>query len=220
MEYPKISSLFKREGFDFAKTGIKPNGKGLIFGEYSEEEFKNIKEWDVEEKVDGTNVRIFYQNGNVSFGGRTADAQMPTKLLKYLQDSFGDWNLSKVFPCKENECYPSVILFGEGYGPKIQSAGENYRTDVGFILYDCWVGGWWLKRNDVYDISEQLNIPMVPQIGVMTADEIIEFVKSKPLSRCSINPQMMEGVVCRSHPLTLFRNGKPIIFKLKTKDMP
>ncbi len=219
MEYIKINSLWKREGFDFEKTGTKPNGKNLLIGQYSEPEFENVRKWHVEEKVDGTNVRIFYQDGKVSFGGRTDNAQMPTTLLKYLQDSFGDWNLGKVFSCKENEPYPKVILFGEGYGPKIQAGGGNYRATPGFILFDCVIGNWWLKRENVKAIADELNIPMCPDLGIMTIDEIQDFVRSKPLSKCSEIPQMMEGVVCRSEPLMLFRNGKPIMFKLKCKDL-
>ena len=218
-EYTKIHSLWKREGYDCKETGKKPNGKQFIAGEYALEEFGNIKRWSVEEKVDGTNVRVIYHDGKVSFGGRTKDAQMPPHLLKYLQDTLGDWNLCKVFVAKENEPYPSVILFGEGYGPKIQAAGENYSKEVGFILFDILVGHWWLKREDVKLIAENLNIPMVPQIGIMHEKEIVEFVKSKPLSRCSVIPQMMEGVVCRSEPLVLGRNGQPILFKLKCRDL-
>jgi hypothetical protein len=111
-----------------------------------------------------------------------------------------------------------VILFGEGYGPKIQASGGNYRKDVGLIIYDVLVGSWWLKRADVLAISQQLGIPMVPQLGIMSEEEIVAFVKSKPLSQCSLNPQMMEGVVCRSEPLMLFRSGKPLIWKLKCKE--
>jgi hypothetical protein len=52
----------------------------------------------------------------------------------------------------------------------------------------------------------------------MSEAEVVEFVKSRPLSRCSEVPQMMEGVVCRSDPLVLFRNGKPMMWKLKCKE--
>ena len=78
--------------------------------------------------------------------------------------------------------------------------------------------GWWLKREDVKTIADQLGIPMVPSLGVMTEAAIVEFVKSYPLSRCSLIPQVMEGVVCRSDPLMLFRNGKPLMWKLKCKE--
>lgn len=222
-EYVKINSLWKRNGWYFDQDkknspDYQAGRQSFIIGDYAEPEFGNIKKWAVEEKVDGTNVRIIYKDGKTSFGGRTKDAQMPPMLLKYLQETFSDSNLSKVFPCKEEEKYSSVILFGEGYGPKIQAAGSNYRKDIGFILFDVLVGNWWLKRDDVLGISEQLGIPMVPQIGIITEEEIVEFVKSKPLSRCSMNPQMMEGVICRSEPLMMFRRGGPIMWKLKCKE--
>lgn len=227
MEYVKINSLWKREGwyFDQDKKKSLDYQKGrqsFIIGDYADPEFGCIKKWRVDEKVDGTNIRIFYQAGqlldenvrSVKFGGRTKDAQLPTHLLSYLQDHFTTDILSEVFPGP----LADVILFGEGYGHKIQGCGGNYRKDVGFILFDVWVGGWWLKREDVRLIAEQLNIPMVPDLGVMTEEEIVEFVKSKPLSRCSDTPQMMEGIIARSEPLMLFRNGKPLMWKLKCKE--
>lgn len=227
MEYPKINSLWKREGwyFEEGKKNSPSHKKGkqsFIIGDYASPEFANIKKWSVDEKVDGTNIRIFYKDGKVKFGGRTKDAQIPCHLFDYLQLNFGDWNLSKVFPCKEGEDYPNVILFGEGYGPKIQ-CGENYRKDVGFILFDVVVNeknghNWWLERKNILEIANKLNIPMVPQLGIMTESEIVEFVKSKPLSKCSINEQVIEGVICRPEPMMLFRTGRPIIFKLKCRD--
>ncbi len=223
MEYPKINSLWKREGwyFDEEKNKYSLYQKGrqsFIVGDYSDPCFGNIKRWSVEEKVDGTNIRIIYQDGKVRFGGRTKDAQIPCHLLDYLQSNFGDWLFSKHFAFEEDKPYPLVILFGEGYGPKIQKGGGDYRRDVGFILFDVFVAGWWLKREDVKDIADKFGIPMVPQLGIMTEEEIVEFVKSKPLSRCSLNPQMMEGVVCRPEPEMFNRRGDRVMFKLKCKE--
>lgn len=223
MEYVKINSLWKRQGWYF-EEGKKNNPEyqkgrqSFIIGDYAENEFGNIKKWLVDEKIDGTNIRIIYQEGKVRFGGRTKDAQIPCHLLDYLQSNFGDWNFSKHFPCKEDENYPFVILFGEGYGPKIQGCGGNYRDTAGFILFDVWIGGWWLQRSAVTEIADQFAIQAVPNIGIMTEQEVVEYVKSKPISLCSRIPHMMEGIVCRSEPLTLFRNGKPIMFKLKCKE--
>lgn len=208
MEYPKIQSLWKRE----------LNTKKLIEDNYSEEEFGTIKLWSVTEKIDGTNVRVEYKNGNVQFMGRTKDAQMPPHLLNYLQLAFHPACLHKEFVKTEDENYPHVIIFGEGYGPKIQAVGGNYRKEVGFIIFDIWVGGWWLKQQDVRTISTALGIDTVPDLGTMSEPEIVDFVKGKPQSRCSLYPQMMEGVVCRSEPLVLLRNGKPVMWKLKCKD--
>lgn len=226
MEYVKINSLWKREGwyFDQDKKKSPDYQKGrqsFIIGDYSEEEFGAIKRWRVEEKVDGTNIRITFDMNKVvtkeplvSFGGRTDNAQIPCRLLDYLQSHFTEERMFTRFAGKTLQC----ILFGEGYGPKIQKGGENYRKTPGFILFDVWVGGWWLKREDVQQIAKELEIEHCPDLGVMTEDEIVEFVKAKPLSRCSETPQVMEGIIARSEPLMLFRNGKPLMWKLKCKE--
>ena len=149
---------------------------------------------------------------------RTDNAQIPCNLLQHLVDTFTETAMHKAFPCAEDQPYPNVVVYGEGYGPKIQSAGGNYRRDVGLIMFDVRVGGWWLKREDVTNIASVLQVPMCPSLGLMVENQIVEFVKSKPLSLCSMNPQMMEGVICRSDPLVLFRNGKPLMWKLKCKE--
>lgn len=217
MEYPKIHSLWKREGHDFDITKAKPKGGKIIPGEYANEAFGNIKNWRVDEKVDGTNIRIIYEHGKVKFGGRTKDAQIPCHLLDYLQAMFTETLFYKAFQ-KDNENFAFVVIFGEGYGPKIQACGGNYRKEVSFICFDIFVNGWWLKKDKIKEICAQFNIDVVPDLGIMTEEGIIEFVKSKPLSQCSMNPQMMEGVVCRPEPMMLHRNGQPIMFKLKCKE--
>lgn len=222
MEYPKIHSLYKREGWYFnEKEKIapqKPNRQSFIIGDYAQPEFANINKWRVEEKIDGTNIRIFYQDGKVRFGGRTKDAQLPTHLLNYLQNTFGDWNFHKIFPSAGEEPYPYVILFGEGYGPKIQKNGEKYRSDPGFVLFDCYVSGWWLKREDIEEIARKFMIPVVPNLGMMTENEIISLVKSKPNSVLAPEYGCIEGVVCKTDPVMLFRKGEPIMWKLKCKE--
>ena len=211
MHYPKINSLWKRE--------LDTGRKYLIADEYACEEFKNIKTWRVTEKIDGTNIRIIYRDGVVSIRGRTDDAQIPPKLLTFLQANFNDYTMDKHFPrVKDSDAYPSVILFGEGYGPKIQSCGGNYIDSPSFIFFDVHCQGWWLNRDGVADISNKFEMPHVPDLGLMTQEEIINFVKSKPLSTCSIKEQVMEGIVARTDPMLLFRDKTPLIFKLKCRD--
>lgn len=225
MEYPKINSLWKREGWYFDKSdelGIQKNTrKSFIVGDYADSAFGNVLKWRVDEKIDGTNIRIFFDRETVinaptcvRFGGRTKDAQIPCHLLDYLQKAFTTDLIDEVFPLHEA---PSGILYGEGYGPKIQSGGYYSKTPS-FILYDIRVGNWWLKREDVREISKKLNIKCVPEFGIMTEDEIVDLVKSKPLSLLAQEPHMIEGVVCRSDPLLLLRNGKPLMWKLKCRD--
>lgn len=115
-----------------------------------------------------------------------------------------------------------VILFGEGYGPKIQACGGRYRKDVSFILFDVWIDGWWLEKQSVLDIASALDIEHTINQRIMTTGEIVEFVKSKPKSYIAEDRELvMEGIIARSVPLMLFRNHKtPIMFKLKVRDFP
>ncbi len=229
MEYPKINSLWKRHGWYFDKE--KPcapeeqsTRQSFILGDYACPEFANVRLWSAEEKIDGTNIRIIYQNGHMSIRGRTQAAQIPCPLLAMLQDKFVSDLIRDTFtiPCHDRPESMSqgsqIILFGEGYGPKIQKSGGNYRLDPGFILFDVYVDGWWLRRASVREIASKLGIPAAPSLGIMCEQELVQLVTSQPLSLCSITPQTMEGIVCRPEPLMLFRNQKPIMFKLKCKE--
>lgn len=142
---------------------------------------------------------------------------MPTTLLQHLQHTFTRENLQKQFPDVRK-----VILFGEGYGPKIQACGGRYRKDVSFILFDVWIDGWWLEKQSVLDIASALDIEHTINQRIMTTGEIVEFVKSKPKSYIAEDRELvMEGIIARSVPLMLFRNHKtPIMFKLKVRDFP
>jgi RNA ligase len=218
MEYPKINSLYKRE----EKT------KKLIIGDFACEEFACIKHWTVTEKVDGTNIRIIYKADpygalSLYFGGRTSNAQIPADLYAHLQKTF---TLEKMRGAFKNAF--EVILFGEGYGPRIQSGGY-YLPEVSFILFDAFIDGWWLERSKVYALSLDLKIDDVPLLpfpnlatgaqNLWNLNEIEEYIKMEPFSKVAlVEKRVMEGIVARSHPLMLFRDGKPVMFKLKCKD--
>ena len=68
--------------------------------------------WVGTEKIDGTNIRI-YQNGQIA--GRTDNAQIPTFLLPILEEARRK--------LRESDLPLSTVLYGEGYGQKIQSGG-------------------------------------------------------------------------------------------------
>lgn len=220
MIYPKIHSLWKRQGW-YLEEGKKNNPEyqkgrqSFIVGDYALPEFGIIKQWHVTEKIDGTNIRINFRD-KLSFHGRNTDSNIPMKLYHYLSNEFNYEKLEKVLegdPTSHN-----IWLFGEGYGAGIQSCGGNYRKDLGFILFDVFINGWWLEQNSVKDIADKLNIQCVPIIGIMTENEIIEYVKSKPLSLCSEDKQVLEGIVARTEPVLVRRSGEPLMMKLKCKE--
>ncbi len=206
MKYPKINTIWERD---------ENNKFRIIEGNYSKIEFTAVKKWSITEKIDGTNIRVIYKNGIVSFGGRTDNAQIPANLYEYLQRTFTLPQMKELFGDADIQ---DVVLFGEGYGPKIQKGGGLYRDDAGFILFDAYIGGWWVLRDSIEDIASNIGIGCVPLIGTMGIDEAVKYVQSKPDSLIANKPKIMEGIVARSYPLMLFRNGDPLMWKLKARD--
>lgn len=230
IKYPKTNNLYKREGWYYDEA-IKKNTpppeqskrQNLIIGDYACPEFPNIRKWSVTEKIDGMNIRIHYKrefyegspipNEYITFAGRTDKAQMPPKLLEYLSGHFTVGLLNEVFPD-----VTEVMLFGEGYGAKIQSGGY-YEAEQRFVLFDILIAnGWWMTQESINENAEKLGIPAVPLIGIMKEPEIVEYVKSYPLSIFAKDEHIMEGVVAKAEPLVLCRDGSQVKFKLKCKD--
>lgn len=188
-------------------------------GHFACPEFETISRWQIDEKVDGTNIRVIWEPSDPfspRIAGRTDNAQIPTKLLQHLQCTFTREKLEKHFGHNTK-----IIFFGEGYGPKIQACGSRYRSDHSFILFDVWIDGWWLEKHSVIECANQLDIEHTINQQIMNIHEIWEYVKSKPCSYIAEDRTLvMEGVIARSYPLMMFRaHHKPIMFKLKVKDV-
>jgi len=203
IKYPKINTLWKRD--DKFK---------IIIGDYSRDEFASISKWHITEKIDGTNIMILYNGEEPIFYGRTEKAQIPSFLLEHLKKTFTKELLSKQFPEAKN----GVVLYGEGYGNKIQPFGNKYRKDNSFILFDVWIDGWWLEPDKVKQLSKDLKIDYVPELGIVNSiQDAISYLGHK--SNIAQEDLIAEGIVARSHPLMLFRDGSPIMWKLKVKDI-
>ena len=204
--YHKIQTVFKRDPETKFKT--------LLENDYSLPEFEYLKnnKWIFTEKVDGTNIRIMFQDGKITFGGKTDRAEIPNKLVNRLNE--------KILPLIDKfvEIFndADVCLYGEGYGAKIQKGGGNYRADQDFVLFDIKIGHWWLKREYLEDIANKLNLDIVPIIGSGSLEELVEYVKTGFSSKWG--EFMAEGIVARPENELLARNGNRIITKLKHKD--
>jgi len=120
-EYHKIETLFERD----------ETTKKLIVGKFRNPTIEYLKDniWTFTEKVDGTNIRIYWDGHKVTYGGRTDKAQIPAHLINRLNELFGGETNAQMFEQKFGET--EVELFGEGYGVKIQNGGL-YR-DVNII---------------------------------------------------------------------------------------
>jgi hypothetical protein len=204
-EYHKIDTLFERDPASFIVDPSKLKHSVL----------STIKEWDVTEKIDGTNIRVILsESGEVSFGGRTNAAQIPADLVQYLMRTFPETLMRSVLWLDGPQ---QAILYGEGYGPGIQKGGGLYRADKAFILFDVLIGGkWWLDRDAVDDIASKLSILTVPYLGRMNLEEIVGLVRNPFASK--LGTAIAEGIVARPIETLFDRRMERIIIKLKTKD--
>ena len=200
--YHKIQTIFKRDPETKFKT---------LLSEYSIPEFEYLKnnEWVFTEKVDGTNIRIIF-DGNISFGGKTDRAQIPSELVNNLNEKF----LPKI-EIFESFGSTEICLYGEGYGPKIQNGGK-YRDNQDFVLFDVKIGEWWLQRIDIEDIGKQFEINVVPIIGCGTLKDMVDQVEKGFYS--TWGNFIAEGIVARPSIELKTRSGNRIITKLKYKD--
>jgi len=202
-EYIKINTVQKRD----------EKSKKIILDTFSKPHFENIKIWRATEKIDGTNIRIDCGVGSgFEIKGKTDNANLHPALIDGIFNLFPDASIfDEVFPTASK-----VILYGEGYGPKINGGGK-YRKDHSFILFDILIDSkWWLDYENIKDVAEKLNIDVVPTLGFMTIDDAISFVQTSPKSL--IADCTMEGLVLVPDPVMLFNNGTPIKVKVKVKD--
>ena len=208
--YPKIQTMFMRDP--------ATKKKYLLEGRYAEPEFDVLEHarWEVTEKIDGTNVRVFWDGAEVSFYCRKENSALPGQLLNNLKDLFIPGQLSEVFDFD----HKGIILFGEGCGKGIQKAGPLYGEKQTLILFDVYIceTNIWLERADVNDIAHRLGISSGPVIGAMSLIDVLALVKNG--FKSAYGDDMAEGVVCRAPLGMLSRRGYRIITKLKHKDFP
>lgn len=213
MEYHKIQTVYMRDPATKHKT--------LLIGQYSLPEFEYLKnnEWVFTEKVDGTNIRVICSSlqddgyYGVNFGGKTDRAQIPATLVSRLEETFHTDEKRKTI----QDVFPEgAVLYGEGYGAKIQKGGGNYRQDQNFVLFDVKVGDWWLQRKDIEEVAKSLGLDVVPVIGKGTLDDAIEMTKKGFNSLWG--DFIAEGIVARPSTELKTRSGHRVITKIKHKD--
>lgn len=202
--YHKIKTLYER-GEDKKLDRTKFRSPEL--------EYLKDNEWEFTEKIDGTNIRIYWDGHKVQFAGRTDNAQLPAELTTKLYELFMGEKNEEIFEQKFGET--EVILFGEGYGSKIQNGGL-YLDHQDFILFDVMIGTTYVSRESVEDIAKAFGLDVVPIVLTGTLEDGVKFVESHPKS--TIGTHDMEGVVGRPKVELLGKDGSRIIVKIKYCD--
>ena len=248
--YQKINTLYKRD----------INNIIMQHYEWSCPEFEYLRKlpWDATEKIDGTNMRIeviqtpmlkldsediLGVQFDVTFKGKTDNAQIPPHLEKYMKETFDEnrvlysLGIEKYIPienwaehgwCVSKEDLTPVYdkiplkytIYGEGYGMKIQKGGGRYLSNsVSFIGFDVKVNDMYLLRDNAMEVFKKLGADTVPYLGQMTIDEAIEKVRKGFVSAISEDRTLMAEGIVLSSPLGLKnRRGERLIVKIKYMD--
>ena len=209
-EYHKIETLFQR---DILGT------KQLMEGHYRNETIEFLKNmtWEWTEKVDGTNIRVHWDGHKVEFGGRTDKASIPAQLINKLNEYFGGETNAQLFEQTFGE--RDVIIFGEGYGAKIQSGGDY--TDgksIDFIMFDLKIGANYQSRESVSRCAETFGVQTVPVVGFGDLESAVRYIKKHPMSKLGNGNHEMEGIVCRPLVELNDRTHNRVIVKIKWED--
>lgn len=204
-EYHKIETLYVRDEKTFK---VDPS-------QLKNRTYSLIKSWQFTEKIDGTNIRCIWQNGTLSFGGKTDNAQIHADLIRWLYEHVSAPKMAEIFPDTE------AVIYGEGYGAGIQKGG-GYSPIKKFIVFDVLVGGkWWLSWENTCDVAAKLDLEVVPFIGEMTLEDATDMVRNGFISLLGAANQQnfpAEGLVGRTAEPLFDKKGSRLIVKLKTKD--
>lgn len=210
IEYQKIETPYERD---------MGGSKKLIVGQFRDKavEFLQDAEWVGTEKIDGTNIGVVWDGHSVAFQGRTEKAQIPAVLVNRLNELFGGETNAQMFEQMFGE--NQVVLFGEGFGKKIQKVGAEYLPDgVDFILFDIYFPekDLWLERDNMLEIAQAFNIKVVPVVFCGPIYKAVEFVKAGYTS--TIGTAKMEGLVLKPEVELRDRRGNRIVIKVKARD--
>lgn len=199
--YQKINTLYKRD----ANNVIMPYD-GFVEPEF--EYLRNVK-WRAEIKIDGTCMRIEVSkhpvlNGTivngvyfeVEYKGKTDNAQIPPKMLKFMQEHFPEdkvlaalglekkisldnwvehkWTFDDGVTPNYDAIPDMYTIYGEGYGCGIQKGGNYIKDGVDFRVFDVKVTCKYHKGNmQVDDIY--LNVEARDEIANKLGANIVPF---------------------------------------------
>ena len=207
IKYPKIEALYKLDS-NFKATQ-----------EYRSAYFKYLEdnEWLGFEKVDGTNLRLYWDGYNLTFHGRTDKTDWHPDTLTYLNSRF-----NKDFENKIEEIFKDkqVIIFGELVGPKIQNKHKDWDVYVfDIVVFDKNDQPQWLDfLTAVEGITEQLNLKTVPLLVKGGLEQLVSYVKENRKSTVCEDFEL-EGLVARPAIRLSDNQGNRIITKIKYEDV-
>jgi len=203
MFYPKIQSVFKRTEDKL----FLPVFRHPVF------EYLYDADWSIAEKMDGVNVRVFWDGEAVSFAGRSANSSFNQAQLAYLHT---------VFPVEKFFGLDACYLFGEMVGKDCHTNRYLLQT-VEFFLFDSFQlsSQSWQSEDTLTMFAERFGIRQPAKIEhILTLREIVEISYlnfGNPTSE-SFPRIPCEGIILRPLTPLFLAHGERVITKMKYAD--
>jgi RNA ligase (TIGR02306 family) len=172
----------------------------------------------ITEKIHGANCRVGVINGKLVAGSHNMERER--SYPSYDKDSYDSdtyWypynNFEGVRALLDPYVKPSwwnriirrqkwdrcdIILYGEVYGPKIQSFSYGVdKNSLGYAAFDIMINGQYQNFEDLCDICDQRYIPVVPLVseGLYSLEDVAHYAVGDTL--VGTGAHMREGVVVR-----------------------
>lgn len=122
----------------------------------------------VTEKIHGTSARVAWIDGEWMAGSMRVRRKRPALDELRLNTYWYPLSLKPVIDLVEDFVGAGarqVVLYGEVYGPKIQSFGYGVKNGVGFAAFDLLVDGKFVDANAFADTCFQYGIQAVPLLA-------------------------------------------------------
>lgn len=159
-----------RQGNDAVGFAPYDNEIDPLFDKYTDiedgrllyDKFLPGEEVVVSEKIHGRNCRVGIVDGQVVAGSMTARRERPADVGS---DMFwGPWADARVEALLTDlaRAYKVVILYGEVYGPGVQSMNYGVRDGRGFRAFDICVDGRYLDFDGFARACDMHGVPRVP----------------------------------------------------------
>ena len=215
MFYHKIDTLFERD------ENFKVN-----VNKVRRPEFDLIKEWYIEEKIDGMSVGFrYYRDSLYDDGiifGRTGNTNWNANNRVFMDRQSKDMHQSATEILQDYDL-EHLTIYGELYGPGIQNGG-SYRDDLGFICFDMTANDTWLNVKDRNTNAERIGVDVPYHFKLFSdidsvARRLANNTQASPQAKLNGKPERMaEGVIGRP-PVNLYdQRGNRVMWKLKGRD--
>jgi len=205
-KYGKIENLYK---FDPETNGRLDVFTDPVF------EYLAGADWHLTEKIDGTNIRLIFDNdGRMEIRGRSDKAQLDGELVENIERQMH--GVLKMY---------NKTIYGEGCGEGIQKGGRYGKKHfVAFDLCDHKYGrGWFWPRQEAFELFDAYGIRRVPTVAQpLHLDSNLwaayDLVQEGLISQYAGDGELAEGIV--AVPMADIIDGfmERIIVKIKTRD--